>query len=254
MGEKLGVTDVSKALGVSGSKVRNWIKEGAPQKKDGRRYVFDEDELLDWLVKNGKAQLDDEDEPDRAQQPILGTRAELARRIGTSTRVVANWLEMKGFPGRAGKSGSGPASRGFFPLWDIATWLYHHPTLRLEVPEDLLPYVAMPVEAGDSDEPKRNSRDRLTLARAQKAEMELANLKGELIEVDRVRRFYSRQVAGAATIAKAIPSQVVSLLPSDLDDDLVRTIQEKVADSINSMMQMLAELNEGDQDDDDHNN
>jgi len=120
------------------------------------------------------------------------TQAELAEILAITTRQVRN-LEAQGLPHRADKN------RKLYPIPDAVDWIRKR---------DVEAAVSA-MQSTEFDEAKR----REMVARAEKAELEVAKIRGELIHIDDWEALYSRPLAQLRARLLALPGRIAAELP-----------------------------------------
>jgi len=132
-----------------------------------------------------------------ARKAVLKTRAELARKLGRSERVISTWLG-EGMPG----------APGAYVLEDCVEWLDRRGDKRKQTSQtqgdDL---------EGDADSP---ALERYRLARAQQEEIKLAKLRSELVESEHIQQW----LQSFAGLLRGFGEKVAKVAPelvSDLD-------------------------------------
>jgi len=232
----LSFTDLRERLGLTQPALTRLIQEGLPwhaDEKRPRQKRFDPAAVRQWLVEHGRVKVDRDP---LADQPIANTRAAAAAHFGVSIRTLSTWSLDPTFPGRAG----GPGRRdGYFPLVEIAQWLEGKPG-GLEAIQD----------------GQQTERVRLTKARADKAEIEVAKLQGELGDFAQIARFFERTIHNAVAVLQQMPDRVDNLLPPELPAAVRAAIRQTIDRTVHDTRTTLAELLAGDtdpaNDDDDH--
>lgn len=221
-------TELRELLGVTQPQLSKWVAAGMPHDLDGRRKLFDEDAVAAWLVANGYAE-EVTDEPAPVVGQICTTRNEAAAVLGVSLRYFSEWLKEDGFPGFSGSPGR---QDGYFPIAEIEAWRATHPRFG---------------QTSHANE----SRDRINVARAKKLELEYEQALGNLIGVDVVERFIVRTLAAAKAILETLDEEVIALMPESIDAATRAKIRRKVGDKVDQIQNTLAELIEGDEDEED---
>lgn len=227
----LTVKQVASALGVHEETVRDWREKGCPWFRVKRRIWFDPQELRGWLLDNGLAS-----EEHAPAEEIITKRREIAARFGVPPRTVSDWQGSPGFPGE----------NGCYPVLEIARWLITSGK-QTKPPADLLDKLKGESEAA-LERDSENPAARLTRSRAEKAELELAQLKGEVIDAEEVIRFYRRCNSHAVTILRGAPGRCLAALPSNVPEEIQLVIQETVGKVVDESLEMVSELIRGDQD------
>lgn len=210
----IGYDQLAKKLKVSRAKIRGWILEGLPHETKGRKKLFDEARVYDWLIDAGYAS---DPKADNAG-PVLNTRAECARHFGVTDRTVSTWQQDPQFPGEAGTPGK---RDGNFPVKKIEAWLGNRKTVTGEL---------------DSINAQLK-RERLRSLKLDNDERE-----GELVDLESVRRYVVRINHLARRELDTIEAEIPQLLPSDLDSVTVKEIRRKVSQRVEASCSILAGL------------
>ena len=252
--KELQSSELCAALNISPRDLKN-LREGAdeddpfPYRKFKNRLLYTPTEVAEWLIRNGKAVKDDTVREDVG--PVFTTRKEVAHYFGVGTRTVAMWIEDPSFPAKSG--GKGHANKGHFPAAAIARWL-RSTGKYTDIPAELLAHIEEP--QGDvGGKPATQllnaaPKDRLTELRADKAELELHRLQGQMIDAEEALRFYQRTNSYAVTTLKAMPSRLQANLPSDTDESVRIAVDKAARAVVKECMECVAELIEGDKDED----
>ena len=160
-------------LGIDRKRLNEWIDLGVPFTRHPRtgRPEFDPAAVLGWLEKQGLLADD-----------LLGNRNEVANHFGVGLRTVANWLA-DGCPG----------SKDYYDPEKIQAWLDQRDAARSPArqasPTD-------PLLSGSSSP----ALERYRTARAELAELEVAQKRGDLVSVSDVNDLlllYGKTLRGA---------------------------------------------------------
>lgn len=149
------------------------------------------------------------------------SQKELAELLGLTTRQIRN-LEAEGMPCRAEKN------RKRYPAREAISW-YHDRRVQRAV------YEMAPTDFNDA-------KAREMAARAEKAEIEVRQLRGELIHVDDLEALHARPLAQLRSRLLALPGRIAAELPMPAVD-AVEAIEPVVHE-------IMAELSEFDPDED----
>ena len=197
-------------LGVDRKQLAAWIKEGLPRDKKGRGYSFDEKAIAAWIASRDKSE---------ASPAVLRTREEVARHFKVSTRTVATWIG-EGMPGTSGSPGR---QDGNFPVAEIQTWVDARRT----------------VETGAAPQARWKDQARLSRARAEKIEFELAVKRGEFVPAEEVERRLTRHIFEACTQLGPLPGRVAKLLPDAVPAKVRARIVARVKRAIDAARSSL---------------
>ena len=234
---ELATTDeLCERLGVSRRQIAKWLKRGMPVvgKTKDRRYNVDAVES--WLIENGHAEIDGPEQ--QAAGKICRTYSELARELAMESkapeRLIAYWLTIPGFPGRAGKPGRQEA---YLPVDEIREWLEAR---------DRGVFGSNGGRVND-DEFRRLDKQRRQL----QVEIESRKLQeslGHLADVEEVARFNRRCVANAVAILEPLADDVLMVLPTELGPGSRREVHAAVTKLLDNARLAIAEIIEGDKD------
>lgn len=206
-----------------------YVRMGMPceGRTKGRR--FDYDAVLAWIAQHGEP----EEQP-LAVEAIAHTRAEAARLLGLGLdgeRIIARWLTIPGFPGRAGTSGK---RDGHFPIAEIIEW-------RKTQGRGVLSH-------GGGDSELTDAKRRLVLLEIQEQEVQAKKRLGQLLDFDEVSRFFEQCVTNTKAVLGQIPDEILAELPADLAESLRQQIYNRVQRRIDDACIEIAQLLEGDTD------
>lgn len=217
-------TELREQLGISQPALSRLIRDGLPVHRDGRRKMFDADEVARWLVDNGRATRKGAATVQPDDRYIARTRKECAAHFGVHLRTVADWLEDETFPGRAGTRGR---RDGYFPLEEIEQWLMRRDADRANGPE-----VA-------------NTRDELYQLKLERGRYEFEQYKRNLISIEAVKSEVAKLIAIAKKILESMPFNAAAALPADLSpsvrDEIIRRWQAAVREVEQTLSETVAE-------------
>jgi phage terminase Nu1 subunit (DNA packaging protein) len=144
---------------------------------------------------------------------VVTGRAQLAAHFGVSNRTIGYWQE----------SGM-PHGQGVYDLEAVAAWLKESGIQREQ-----------------SSGP--GARAQLLAAQVKLAELKLARMGGELVEIEVARRLFVRHVHEAKAILDQVPDRVLAALPAAVLKGKGRqTIRRSAAGVVRSACQALADL------------
>ena len=202
-----------KKLQIDSKKLTELIEDGLPWHGELRSKQFDEYEVIHWLLLNGKA------EP---KEHIVTTAAELSRVIGVSKQQISVWQQREGFPG----------CKGYFNVEEIEEWIA---TSKRKV--------GRPRKDGnDEANGSPTIQDQLRQVRLEK---EL----GGLIHVAEVKREFARTNSYAVVELHSLAAKIEARLPSGLPHDVLHSIREAVASTVDEACKIMAELISNGEDD-----
>lgn len=138
--------------------------------------------------------------------------AEMAALFGKTTKTLRNWRREFGFPG--------PEYGGMYDLTEVVRWLV-----------EAWRVASKPVAAADAEA-------RLTTAKAEKAEIEVSRLRGELVDRAAASRVVERAIVSARGLLMGIPRRIAAGVPQD---DRPET-EAFVLGEIETVLQELAEM------------
>jgi len=180
-----------------------WIKRGMPHTREGRAYQFDDEAVRKWLLQEGLVR----------EENVVGAAGDVANHFGVSERTVQYWRN-KGMPGEP----------GYFNLDAIALW-------RTEQGH-----------ASGQQTPSTRIREELLEIEKETKAARLQQLRGELVELDPVRRAGIRHIFEAKAILERIPDEVLALLPAKTPARVKRPIREQVLQLVDAACQGLADM------------
>lgn len=253
--DKLTISKICAALNVKPTVLRGWVDNAPeddpfPREKVRSTWYYDPKAVADWLIRTGKAAPVQSIETG----PVFTKVREVAAYFKVNPRTVMGWLEDPSFPGKTGQRG--PNSGGHFSAVAVAKWI-RNTGKTTEIPEGLLDGVdeselEMTEKAKARTGPKHTvsaaPRDRLTELRADKAEIELHKLQGQMIDAQEAIRHYQRSHSYTVTTLRSLPSRVQAGLPSHVDERTRQAIDKVCKEVVDSCREMIAELIEGDTD------
>ena len=195
--------ELAKALGVNRHRVGLWVKRGMPHNRAGRVYVFDDEAVRAWLLKEGIVEAEN----------VVGSHGDVANHFGVSERTVMYWKN-KGMPGEP----------GYFNLDAIKLW-------REEQGQG----------SGQSPATSQAREELIEIERDTKA-IRLQILRGNLVELDQVRRLFIRHVHEAKAVMERIPDAVLAELPVKTTRRIKRRIRGKVTGLLDDSCELLADM------------
>ena len=149
--------ELCEALEITPKTLTAWKKRGLPYTREGRAHVYQEQDVFAWLVSEGLAEA----------PRVVKTRDLVADHFGVNLRTVATWL-----------AAGAPGKPGAYDLDAIAAWKDDNHTDRR----------ADPMLQGPADA----ALTRYRLAKAEKAELELAIAKRETIPMADIDLVFQR--------------------------------------------------------------
>lgn len=203
--------EICHRLGIDETHLERLIAEGMPAHGEPPEEVFDEPEVATWLYRNGKAQID--------RDEVSVTTAEAAERLGIHRRTLLDWCKKDGFPGRS----------GYYPIGAIRDW-------------DAARTKKVNQYATIEEEQERPEKKEQLSIKEQRDLLKLEKERGELIEVDEVRRTLARGVSYAVSELGLIAGRVESRLPAGLDADLVRIIRDTIKTTVEEACTIVSEI------------
>lgn len=218
-------TELREQLGISQRALSKFVADGLPHQVEGRRKLFDEDAVAQWLVDMNLATLD-EDEP---SPPVARTRKECAEHFGVHLRTVADWLEEESFPGRAGTRGR---RDGYFPLDEIAEWIRQRDALRSGGPQIDLP----------------DLRNELLAIRIERERRRNQEEEGSLAPIADMVELVQRLTNAAKRILESVPDEAAKELPADMSDKVKAAIVKRWRRKIGQIERVISEAIAGDMD------
>lgn len=222
----LTFTELREQLGITQRALSQMVRDGMPHTLDGRRKVFDERAVAQWLLDTGRAVLEEED----ARPKIARTRRECADHFSVHLRTVADWLEDPTFPGRSGTRG---LRDGYFPLDEIAEWIADRDAVRAGGPR---------VDVSDHREALLVARTERETIRAQIDRLSLEKESGRLASLDAIAELVTRQIHTAKKLLDGLPDKAARELPPDLPAKVRSAIVRRWREGIYEVEQTLSEM------------
>lgn len=142
---------------------------------------------------------------------IVTGRAQLAKHFGVSNRTIGYWQE----------SGM-PHGQGVYDLDTVAAWLKQ-----------------TGIQQASADP---GAKAQLLAVQVKIAELKLARLGGELVEIEVARRLFVRHIHEAKAILNQIPDRVLAALPAAAVKTLRQTIRRQTAGVVRAACQSLSDL------------
>lgn len=221
----LSFTELREQLGITTRKLSQLVRDGMPHTMDGRRKMFDEDAVVQWLLDTGRAEIKEDPPASR----IARTRAECGQHFGVSVDSVAKWHHDPTFPGRPGNRGQ---RDGYYPLEEIEQWL-----------------AARPGGAGGAD--PLGLRQQLLAVRLRREQRQDAVEAGEVASLDAIVSSLTRQIHTAKKVLESLPDRAARELPADLPAAVRSAVICRWRDGVYEAEQILSEvLADEDRDDD----
>jgi phage terminase Nu1 subunit (DNA packaging protein) len=189
-------------MGVTADQIVGWTEEGMPCEFDDGQMHFDGEEVRKWLVGKGYAEA----------RTLLTSRAAVGKHFGGACeRTVAMWIA-RGMPveKRGGKA--------FYDADKIAVWLPEHV-------DGWKPHEGNGEEGGG--ETRQDADRRHAISRADERQMKVGRLRGELLELDSVVRFYVQSATHGRTLLEQIPDRLMrikDLSPKRFREEAVRAV------------------------------
>lgn len=193
-------------LKIDADQLAAWLDAGLPAQGKGKRRRFDEGEVRAWMKAGG----------------IASTWAEVAAHFNRSERTIATWIR-QGMPGKSGRPGT---REGSFHLDEIQAWLDGRG--------------AGPNSATAGDATKNQAQTRLTIARAEMAELELREKRGELVEAEELWRRLVRLNHESKAQLDQLPAQIVKCLGDKASPKLRARVRDAVRRTIGQVLATLA--------------
>lgn len=222
-------TQLREQLGITQRALSNLIRDGLPCLAEGRRKVFEEEDVARWLLANNRAVLKEE-EATKESPRVARTRKECAEHFHVHLRTVADWLEEPGFPGRAGTRGR---RDGHFPLDEIAAWIETRDALRNGGPRLDTPGL----------------RDEMLSIKIQRERHRLAEEEGRLARIEDMVELVERLTNTAKRLLESLPDEAAKDLPEDLPAHTKTAVIKRLRRRIFDIERVVSEAIAGDTDD-----
>lgn len=198
-------SELCKLIGATSVQLKRWVAAGLPRHREGRRWVFDVEEVEAWLVAEGLARPADA----AASSPIVRSRAEVAAWFARSASTVDNWATrcphlQAGTPGIAGR----------YDCQKIAQWLAAERSAVGETTDALLR--------------RQGAEAELMEARRDKLRLELARERGEIVDVEVVHVFLAQELQRFAAGLEKIADEVSLHVDDEHREDVRRAVERTV--------------------------
>lgn len=182
-------TKLREQLEVSQPVLSRLVRDGMPHVSAGKRKLFDEAAVAEWLVENGLATV--------VESPGSGlvatTRDDVAKHFGVHVRTVAEWQTDETFPGRPGTRN---LRDGCYPLDAIRDWLAKRDALR------------------DGGPQVTTAREEFYALKLERSRYEFEEYKGSLTTVEEVKLEHERQIHVVKKILESMPDKAAKALPA----------------------------------------
>ena len=212
-------TELRGMLGITQPALSKLIRDGLPFEIEDGRKKFDEEIVARWLILHGYAEENREEPPEPAGL-VCTTRKEAAEALGVSVRYLSEWLNEPGFPGHSGSPGR---QDGYFPIAEIEAWRRGRPQYNA------------------ATDPVKDIRAKiLTLEYQEKLE--------NVVRLDMYEAFIMRTLSAFKANLEPLEDVIVARLPPEIDEKTRRDVQKIVADTVETLLNTLVELVQGDQD------
>jgi len=188
------------------------------------RGKYDADAVYQWLLEQGIAEPSEGD-----TGPIARTRADCGAALGVTSRTISEWATDPTFPGRAGTPGQ---TDGYYPIWEIERWLNRRKDKG----------------GGDGETAVVSSREKLADVRYQKGLIDLAKLRGQVVDAVEAQAFYARTNGYVVATLKGLPAKLDHALPADFDPKARATCRRIAQQVVNECRDLISELIKGDAD------
>lgn len=213
-------------------KLRKLVADGLPMQKVGRKRMFDLTAVVDWLVHNGKAEVE--------HPPIVfHTKQDIADAIGVHVRTIAEYQADPSFPGRPGTPGTRTAH---YPLDEILRWKHERDSHQ--------------VEAANRSESERSTaiaeRERI---QTELKRMELMQKLGTLIDADEVAKFFQHIIGSAKSQLLPLPDPISDIVNTAIEavraqgTDVLRKVltkhkvsEEKITEAVAQYMELATRV------------
>lgn len=213
-------SDLIGVLGVSDAVVDGWVAEGLPS-RDGK---FDEDEVGQWLVENGKAAGAGVPVESPVESPgVLRTKGEVAQFFEVAVRTVGEWLNDPAFPGKSGSPGK---RDGFFPIKEMVDWKKDREAS------------AQPNQHGAVD----TTRQELQKVKLAEARLKLERAQGVTVDLGLVLQVVQYANDIARQQLRAIPELVIKSLPASVDSRVAGQVRTEVERIVNRSCVAIADI------------
>lgn len=221
--------ELRKKLGLTQKRLSELLKKGLPCKGKGKTRKFDPHAVAGWLKQRGLSRQ--VAKPAHAEQ-IVTTIAEAALLLEVAPRTLAGWLTDPTFPGKPGTPGR---RDGHFPIASIRQWhlATHGATAR-----------------GNQTDEKTAAAKRLRAQiQCDSEQVALEKELGTIGDTEAMAAFCRRVVANVKTQADELPDRANARLPAKVSAEIRAAVRKAIAQSVADMLNSIAELVAGDEDD-----
>jgi hypothetical protein len=222
-------TELRTRLGITQPVLSKLVRDGLPHAVEGKRKLFDEAAVAEWLIANGLA----EEDRTSATGLVATTRDEVAKYYGVHVRTVAEWQTDPTFPGRPGTRN---LRDGCYPLDAITRWLQERDAERLSGPQ-------LGVSGGLRDELLS-----VKLSRERRRDAQEAN---QLAPIGEVAELLKRQISIAKRLLESLPDKLANMLPADTPAETRGRFIQRAREEIYEAERVIAETLQGDTDEHD---
>jgi phage terminase Nu1 subunit (DNA packaging protein) len=148
---------------------------------------------------------------DRYNGPVVRTRDAVAKHCGVSVRTVGHWIG-QGMPGEPGK----------YDLRAIDLWRQEN-------------------QPADKLQRGQRERERLLQIQLELQEIALNKARGSLIELEPVRRLFTRHIYEAKAILDQLPDRLLGCLPSGTADVVRQQVRQRARSAVDGAYTSLAD-------------
>jgi phage terminase Nu1 subunit (DNA packaging protein) len=193
-------------LGKDRKTLDQWVRRGLPRRKKGRVWHYDADDVSAWLIAQGIA----------TRARVVQTQDQVAQALGKSPRMVGYYVAA-GMPG----------SQGAYDLDTIEAWL------KSRAP------------TAGPDDARKSAAARFMQAKAERAELDLAEQRGELVNLHDVIAWINTHIPEARATLQELAGSIPAALPEDTPDATRKAVRELVDSQVRHALQLLSALARG---------
>lgn len=209
--------ELAALLQIDQPRVEQLVSEGLPWRSGGRRKRFkwsacwfNEDEAAEWLIEQGYI----------AQPRLVSTLGEVAAHFGVTSRSIQYWREQ----------GAPISDDGYYDLDLIAAWRE----------------ARLGKDGGAADQTRAEHETNLSRIKAEKAQLELDELRGKLVDVEICKRVIGRHLTELKSHLEGIAEFQASLLPPNTPAAVVTRVKtettRKFEDILNAQAEVMQDL------------
>lgn len=220
-------TELRKRLGITQHTLTGLVREGLPHQADGKRKLFDEEQVAEWLIENDRAIVEGNGhDSGNGASRVARTRKGCADHFQVNVRTVSDWMDDETFPARAATPGQ---RNGYYPLDEIREWIQKRDATR--------PFG-----------PQVDLRDDLLAIRVERERRRNLQEAGELAPIEDMVELVQRLTNVAKRLLESLPDESAKDLPVSLPEETRAAIKRKWQQRIEEIERVISEAIAGDAD------